>query len=102
MHDHTTLIIAIFLAVGVTLFVWLGRSLRARKQWAVSAGSPVLAFGVGMAVLFSAAYTQEFCHRKLQICLATSDTTVWNFVVYPVLCLPIYWLLIVAVRGRDL
>ena len=43
---------------------------------------------------FGAGFTQELCQKRLQLCLATSDSNVWNFVVYPLLCIPLYWLII--------
>ena len=61
-------------------------------------GAPSLGLLVAFVSMLGAAYTQELCEKRFAICLGTTDTNIWNFVLFPVLSLPVYWLLIAAVR----
>ena len=94
MTDHSTSIIAGYLLLGALLSLVLRGAVRGQKAWAVGVGSPVLALMLAVGAAFGAGFTQELCQKRLQLCLATSDSNVWNFVVYPLLCIPLYWLII--------
>src|SRR5690349_21838353 len=94
MKDHTTAIIASYLLLGVALALVLGSALRSKRRWADAIGSPILALLLTIGVAFGAGFTQEFCHKTLRLCFGTSDTNVWNFVLYPILSFPIYWIVI--------
>lgn len=98
MQDHTSTIIASFIVGGLALSFLIGRALRAKKRWAVAIGAPFFAIGIGMVALFGAASAQEICHKKFAVCLGTSDTNVWNFAVYPLLSIPVYWVLMLIAR----
>jgi len=98
MRDFTTAIIAGFLFAGVVVSIWIGLVLRAKKRCLGNLGALSLGFLVAIIAMLGAAYAQEICEKKLAICLGTTDTNVWNFVLFPALSLPVYWLLIAAVR----
>jgi hypothetical protein len=56
-------------------------------------GSALSAASLGTALSFAAGISHAFCEQALRLCAPTTDTTVWS-VSYPLMAVPIYWLII--------
>jgi hypothetical protein len=101
VHNYTTQIIVAALLFGAVLAAWFGSKLRNQRGFAAGLALAPIALGVSILVIFLASYTQQVCQTKLHFCLPTSDTNIWNFVVFPLFCSPAYWLVMLAFRIRS-
>jgi hypothetical protein len=85
----------ISVGVGAWLSVLIARKLRPYLPLAgllLLVVAPVL----GIALLFGVGLSHMFCEHVLRFCAPPSDTSVWS-VSYPLIAVPLYWVLMVFV-----
>ena len=59
-------------------------------------GAAFVALCLAAGLMFAIGFAWESCDKTFHLCAATSDTTVWNIVIYPLAQAPLNWLLMLA------
>ncbi len=104
MHDLTTVIIVLWLLGGVLPASWIGRKLGGQGGFtgcAVALVLPLLALAISILAIPLSGITQEFCEKLARLCRATNHNNVWNFVIYPLLAAPVYWLIMLVGGPKE-
>lgn len=100
MHDFSTPFIVFSMFCGAVISIRLG--LLWRDQRGSSLGlaivSALVAVGLSFLAIILAGVLQTVCDDGLSMCRGTSDTNIYNFVVWPLMAAPAYWMLMLVFR----
>ena len=84
--------------VGCGVSVALARKLRMVSGSSLVFWELVVAFMLGVALIFAIGNAWDTCAKSLGLCNRSSDTTVWNIVLLPTFMIPVFWLILVLQR----
>ena len=100
MQDLSTPFIAFGMLCGAVISIRLG--LLWRDQQGSSGGlvlvAALLALSLSFLAMIVAGLLQTACSDWLSMCRGTSDTNIYNFVVWPLMAAPAYWLCMLVFR----
>ena len=94
-----TVLSCVALAAGFVFSVLIGSKKREGHPLGC-VGSAFTAVLLGVAMTLAAGLSHGFCQQVLKFCAPTTDTTVWS-VSYPLIAIPLYWILMLLVPSRS-
>ncbi|MFL6660078.1 MAG: hypothetical protein ACJ8GW_18485 [Massilia sp.] len=94
-----TALALIALLGGCVIAVLLGN----RLTWTgmakfVGATFLAIVLGIGMTMVTALAYS--VCNGLLKVCVATTDTTIYD-ITYPLMAVPVYWIILLVLSGAP-
>jgi hypothetical protein len=103
MSDYSTAVISSILFLGSGFAFLVGYAMRGPKGCGGVIGAAFLALFLAVFIMFSIGGAWNTCAKTFRLCAATSDTTVWNIVLLPLIQIPINWLSMLAFpRASDI